>query len=54
MDTSDHGTKSDPNGTFELCPEKQIFSKKQSGSEMSNAPKNLTHSHSHSHSVQKF
>jgi hypothetical protein len=23
-------------------------------SEMSNAPKNLTHSHSHSHSVQNF
>jgi hypothetical protein len=28
MDTPDHGTKSDPKGTFELCPKKKIFSPK--------------------------
>jgi hypothetical protein len=28
MDTSDHGTKSDPKGTSELCPKKKIFSPK--------------------------
>ena len=28
MDSSDHGTKSDPNGTFELCPKNKIFSPK--------------------------
>ena len=26
MDSSDHGTKSDPNGTFELCPKNKKFS----------------------------
>ena len=25
MDTSDHGTKNDPKGTFELCPKKKFF-----------------------------
>jgi hypothetical protein len=25
MDTSDHGTKSDPKGTFELCLQKKLF-----------------------------
>jgi hypothetical protein len=25
MDTSGHGTKSDPKGTFELCPKKKTF-----------------------------
>jgi hypothetical protein len=28
MDTPDHGTKSDPKGTFELCPKKNFFSPK--------------------------
>jgi hypothetical protein len=28
MDSSDHGTKSDPNGTFELCPKNKKFSPK--------------------------
>ena len=28
MDTPDHGTKSDPKGTFELCPRKKKFSPK--------------------------
>jgi hypothetical protein len=28
MDTSDHGTKNDPKGTFELCPRKKKFSPK--------------------------
>ena len=28
MDTSDHGTKSDPNGAFEMYPPKKIFSPK--------------------------
>ena len=28
MDSSDHGIKSDPNGTFELCPKKKKISPK--------------------------
>jgi hypothetical protein len=33
MNTPDHGTKSDPIGTIELCPKMKIFSpKNQSGS----------------------
>jgi hypothetical protein len=29
MDTSEHGTKNEPNGTFEICQSKTFFSKNQ-------------------------
>jgi hypothetical protein len=36
MDISDHGTKSDPKGTFELCPKKNIFLQKSNKNRIAN------------------
>jgi hypothetical protein len=36
MDSSDHGLKSDPNGTFELCTKKKIFPPKISQDRVAN------------------